>query len=85
MAIKLFKIFVTYIVAPGATVISLAYGFDRYVIGRAETAVKPVEGRVTSLENGLKDTNAMLRVMGSHMMTPSKFEERLEQEKLNNP
>jgi hypothetical protein len=82
--LKLFNIVVAYAITPAIAVIGMAYGFDKYVISRAETVVKPVEARVTSLESGIRDTNAMLRVMGSHMLKAD-FDRRVEEEKLNNP
>ncbi len=83
--IKWFKIIVTYAITPAVSVVGFAYGFDRYVIGRANTAVEPVAARVASLESGHKDTNAMLRVLAVHMMGEKKFEKELTEEKVTNP
>lgn len=43
---KTFALIVKYVIIPCSTVVGLIYGFDAYVISRAQTVVEPVKAKV---------------------------------------
>lgn len=40
---KIFSWIIKYVIAPFGTLIGLVYGFDQYVVGRANTVVEPTK------------------------------------------
>ena len=52
---KLFATIVKYIVIPASSVIGLIYGFDMYVIQRANTVVEPTKIEVSAMREDIGD------------------------------
>lgn len=43
---KTFSAIIKYVVLPSSTLVGLIYGFDTYIISRAQTVVEPVKAKV---------------------------------------
>ncbi|MDQ3159090.1 MAG: hypothetical protein M3P98_03095 [bacterium] len=52
---KSFSMIVKYVIVPCSTVIGLFYGFDAYIVNRANTAVEPTKAAVTVIQEDVRE------------------------------
>lgn len=61
---KAFSLIVKFVIIPSSSIVGILYGFDLYVVDRANTAVKPVKVEVVGVSKRQDD---LIKVMDSRM------------------
>lgn len=65
---KTFSLVVKFIIIPCSSLIGIIYGFDMYIVKRANTAIEPTKIKVESVEKNIAEITIRTRNIESILM-----------------